>query len=163
MQTNYETSDELQHYGVLGMKWGVRRARKNNTTYTYTSMGTKQYAKKAEKYRKAGDKENAAKYEKYHKRSVKLDRMIQNNAERVSTGRQVVKMFTVTGFGGNRTYETVKSMTGNSKYISRGMAAVAACTTGPFGAIPARALYVRGVDNKSVSKDAKKFVSNLKK
>ena len=25
MQMNYETSDELQHYGVKGMKWGVRR------------------------------------------------------------------------------------------------------------------------------------------
>ena len=34
-------SDELYHYGVLGMKWGVKRARKNGASYVYKSHGQK--------------------------------------------------------------------------------------------------------------------------
>lgn len=41
-----DNPNELYHYGVVGMKWGVRRARKRGEEYTYTSHGTKRYAKK---------------------------------------------------------------------------------------------------------------------
>lgn len=43
-KTYYSTtfrSDELFHYGVLGMKWGQHRAAKRGGTYTYKSWGTK--------------------------------------------------------------------------------------------------------------------------
>ena len=36
-------SDELTHYGVKGMKWGVRRYR--NKDGSYTSAGRKRYSK----------------------------------------------------------------------------------------------------------------------
>lgn len=39
-------NDELKHYGVIGMKWGIRRAKKNNTSYVYRSYGQKRYEKK---------------------------------------------------------------------------------------------------------------------
>lgn len=152
-------SDELYHYGVLGMKWGVRRARKNGTAYTYRSHGTKKYAKKAEAARQAGDKQKAAKYDRYHKRSVELDRKMQDNAEKNSGKRVAAKMALVTGFGGSRTYEAVRAATGGSKYVSRGMAATVSLLTGPFGATPMRALYVRGVDNNSVKNKVSSTIS----
>lgn len=152
----YAYQNELYHYGVLGMKWGVRRAAKRGETYTYQSHGTKSYAKKAEKARQSGDSAKAKKYEGYHKRSVELDRKMQENAQRNSGKRVAAKMALVTGFGGSRTYEAVRAASGGSKYISRGMAAAASLLTGPFGATPARALYVRGVDNNSVRNKALK-------
>lgn len=38
--------NELKHYGVLRMKWGVHRARKKGTNYVYKSHGQKKYQKK---------------------------------------------------------------------------------------------------------------------
>lgn len=45
----YHSSDELIHYGVIGMKWGMRKARKAGTTYTYKSYGQKKWQKKVDK------------------------------------------------------------------------------------------------------------------
>lgn len=46
--------NELYHYGVLGMKWGIRKARKNGTTYTYKSHGQKKWEKKLAKAQQKG-------------------------------------------------------------------------------------------------------------
>lgn len=160
MRSKKNNSDELTHYGVVGMKWGVRRARKKGETYTYKSHGTKKYARKAEKARKAGDADTVRKYDTYHKKSVELDRKMQRNAERNSVGKTVVKTLLTAPLGG-RTYEAVRAATGGSPILSRGAVYAASYITGPLGATAARAAYVRGYDDKWVNNTIKQELNRI--
>lgn len=83
-------NNELQHFGVKGMKWGVRRYQ--NYDGTYTQKGLKRYRESQAKYDAAGDKLKAARAsgDKAAIQSAKAER---KNAKRNLKGdyRQIKK------------------------------------------------------------------------
>lgn len=156
MEVCKNNPNELRHYGVVGMKWGVRRAKKKGTTYSYKSWRTKMAedgydsmsarAKKirskeaaalekgnAKKARKYADKakvveKEAAGQKKWAKASAKHDKGMQKIAESMSTGKAVASTL-LTG-GWNKTYHSI--LTSGEGSISKGKAAVATIFGGKY-------------------------------
>ena len=95
-------SDELYHYGVLGMKWGIHRAKKKGVEYSYKSHGQKKYEKKLAKLDKKGVSKETS---NYAKASKKLDmyKARDNNrvdyAKRTSVGKSIAKQLIFGPFG----------------------------------------------------------------
>lgn len=101
----YKRSDELYHYGVLGMKWGMRRFQRPDGTLTtagekhkaktgehgfvYKSHSTKKYARKLAKAEQKGKTEKAEKFESRLKASKELDKREQDYAKSVSVGGNI--------------------------------------------------------------------------
>ena len=69
--------DELYHYGVKGMKWGVRRYQKKDGTLT--SAGKKKYRDAEGLLTEAGRKQRAENDKKVYQQSTKIRRKIENN------------------------------------------------------------------------------------
>ena len=104
-------NNTLQHYGVLGMKWGIRRARKNRD--------------KASEYRKRGEKETA---ERYEKKAARIEQKHRNRAGsdkvydsiKSSSTKKLIGQSFVMGTYGTLNYHRLRS-----KDVKRGYAFVA--------------------------------------
>lgn len=110
-----DNEDYLVHYGVLGMKWGVRKARKTGGSYKYTSRKTKKLTKKADKA-KASGKKNAGKLAAKAKASKLSDKKRLNYAKNTSVGKAVAQNLLL-GPVGALTYQKMRA-----NGVSRGKA-----------------------------------------
>lgn len=103
-------NDELMHYGVVGMKWGVHRARKLQA--------------KADKRKRKGDIKG---YEKYSAKSSKIINKHKRRAgaayDRINNQKMSKTLLQSAVFG---TYGALKYNQMRAKNVKRGYAAVGA-------------------------------------
>lgn len=159
--TNYIlTNDgELKHYGVIGMKWGQRKAQKAGTSYTYKSHGQKKWEKKlaeikAETHikRRKGeslDKAQKRALKRYDKATAKLgfymqrDENRQKYAESTTAGKSVARGLLLGPFG-----------TGNyNRLRAAGMGRVSSAVLSYLGGYPVSRLVESSTARRDIERE----------
>lgn len=145
LKDNSLTTDELYHYGVLGMKWGIRRARKQGVEYTYRSHGQKKWEKKLTKRIAKGKKSESIskakeKYDLYKQR----DKNRQYYAERTNVGKRFANTILTGGPLGAGNYARYRA-SGDSKTAAFLKSNIIASTLG----YPITLLLSRGAEMKT--------------
>lgn len=129
MELRYE--NELKHYGVIGMKWGVRRYTDNDGNRIYKSRATRKYEKKAKRATRKGKVEDAEKYSTYAQRSAQFDKRMQTSVDSSSNGKIAAKVL-LNGPFGAKTYEAAKAAT-NDRLAAAGITVASSFVGGPIG------------------------------
>lgn len=142
--------NELMHYGVLGMKWGVRRARRAGVDYAYRSSGQKKYQKKLDtQVSKGASTKKITKTQKKLDMFKTRDLMRQDYAAKTSLGKSIAKGI-LFGPIGSGSYSRLRS-SGNGRLLSAGVAYLSNIGIGVLiskGAENATAKRVNNIKNK---------------
>lgn len=126
-----QANNELMHYGVLGMKWGVHRAKKKGTTYKYKSWNTKSYEKRAEAAKRTGRTDAYKKATAKAKKSAEFDKRLQSEAQSMSAGKTTLQVL-INGTFGTKSFAAAKA-SGYSNVGATGMALATNLLAGPAG------------------------------
>lgn len=144
---------ELYHYGVLGMKWGIRRARKRGESYTYKSIGQKKYEKRLAKQTKKGASEGKIASTSNQLDVLKeRDRKRQQYADSTSVGKAIAQNLLLTAWGAG-SYQ---------RFRSAGMGRVGSALISGFTPVPVSILLSRGME-KTTARNTVNFRNEVKR
>ena len=155
--------DYLIHYGVKGMKWGVRRAKKfeskaasaRNSARELNAMASYEKAKgnvnrsNAYSKRALSDTTKAIKYEQKSKREIKKQDFRDSRAN-ISRSRSLgARLATnvLTGPFANRTYNSVRAA-GGGVWAARGATLATGAIFGPVGHLAVSAIMTSDAGRK---------------
>lgn len=151
-------SNELYHYGVLGMKWGIRRANRTGGSYSYKSHSTKKWEKRANKYAaksKKYESTDSAKSTQYKAASIKATKIAKRSSTHDARMLDIAKKSNVGGvvatnliFGlwGNKTYSSIRASGGSLEKAAVATVLNSALGTGPITAAVVKSKYIRNID-----------------
>lgn len=119
-----KSKDFLVHYGVLGMKWGVRKKKETGNGNYNKSSDTEYYEKRSAKLAKKVAKANsskkvkkiaskAAKANRMAKRSANLDKKVSKYTKNTSVGKSIAQSLLL-GPNGSTHYARARAL-GKSK------------------------------------------------
>lgn len=114
---------ELRHYGVLGMKWGIRRARRKGAAQAYKDRLAK--AKTHKEKRAAKEEYERAKNDKSHDVAIanrlysKQSKAVNRRVANMDMGKALVQSYLMGSYGALK-YNEARA----NRYASRGQAAV---------------------------------------